>query len=290
MTLPYFLRLMCVGMAAFSAIFVVTGAAVSLCASAAMRMAERLRPSAAAQLILGLRLLPTGLGCLLVMGVCIPSYVRFEQRSEWEQAGPLSLALSLLTAGLLCGSAVRALRAWQRSRNCEPTFALVGVIRPRIMVSEQARTRLSEAEFAVALSHEQAHAKSCDNLKRLLMILAPGPFPYCRALEETWKKFAEYAADDSATVTDPARCLSLAAALVKVSKLSLASEAPLATSFLATRSGLECRVDRLLSPSSAASPRLMVALSYLGASALAAAILHPATPARVHELLEHLLH
>lgn len=290
MTISYALRLVCVSLAAFSVIFLVAGILVSLGASAAQRAAERMRASAAARLIFFLRLLPAGLAAFLVAAVCVPSYIQFEQRAELEEAGTLCIALSLLSCAILLATGARVYRAWRHSASPDATLALVGIFRPRIVVSAAARGHLSPAELAMAMRHEESHAKSRDNLKRLLILMAPGPFPYFHALEQTWKRLAEYAADDRAASGDPQQSLSLAAALVRIAKLGVTTERPLVTSFLATPNDLESRVDRLLNPRQLPNTRFVTFACYCLAFAVLAPMLHPATPALVHALLEQLMH
>jgi beta-lactamase regulating signal transducer with metallopeptidase domain len=293
MTIPYALRLICVSLAAFAIIFTIIGAIVSAAAAAAQGLAGRMRANAAAQFILLLRLLPAALAAFLVAVVCVPSYIRFEQRVELEEAGPLCIALALFSCGLFGVSLIRTFRAWRNSVSPDSTLALVGILRPRIIVSDTARNALSSAELSMALSHEQSHAESRDNFKRLLILLAPGPFPKFAALEETWKILAEYAADDQAAAGDPSRSLSLAAALVRIAKLGTTAEPPLVTSFLAAGNSLESRVDRLLNPSDLPAnpyPRAVAISSALLVAGFVAAVLQPGTPARVHWLLEMLIH
>jgi hypothetical protein len=290
MTFSYALRLICVSLAAFAVIFSVTGIAVSLGAGAAQRAAARMRASSAARIVLFLRLLPTGLAAFLVAAVCVPSYIQFEQRAELEEAGHLCIALSLLSCVMLLLTAVRACRAWLRSASPDQTLALVGIFRPRIVISNAARAHLSQAELTMALRHEESHAEAGDNFKRLLILLAPGPFPRFHALEQTWKRLAEYAADDRATAGDLQNSLSLAAALVRIAKLGMPVEHPLVTSFLATSNDLESRVDRLLNPQQLPNTRFVTIACCCLTLGFLAPMLHPATPALVHAWLERLMH
>jgi hypothetical protein len=291
MTISYAVRLVCVSLAAFAVIFLAVGAMVSLCAGMARRYAERLNAVSAAGMVLALRLLPAGLAAFLVAAVCVPSYVRYEPREEFEQAGKLCLVLAMGSACLMGAAARRAFRAWRQSSGAQvKLLALVGVLRPRIVVSEAARSCLAAAELAAAMRHEECHAASRDNLKRLLILLAPGPFPGFRALEETWKRLAEYAADDRAAAGDPQRSLSLAAALVRVAKLGVGPEAPLATPLLAGANDLESRVERLLNPRALREARFVRLPLYAAGMAAMAGMMRPETPVAVHALLERLLH
>jgi len=288
MTIPYALRLICVCLASFAIVFAVTGFTVSIFVPAALRTAERMRAASAARFILSLRLLPAALAAFTVAAICVPSFVRFEQRDEPEEVGMLCLLLVMFTAAVFAHSIFRTAMAWRRSVNAFSVLALVGIWRPRIVMSDEAREILSPKELDMALLHERAHASSRDNLKRFLIFFTPGAFPRFSSLEQAWKRFAEWAADDRATAGNPECSVSLAGALVQIAKLGKIGEpAPLATPFLAEVSDLEVRVDRLLNPAPAApyaygslAPITLLAL-VLGASLY---------PEQVHELLEHLVH
>jgi Zn-dependent protease with chaperone function len=176
-------------------------------------------------------------------------------------------------------------------------LALVGIVRPRIVVSQAAQRVLSAGQMEMALRHERAHAHSRDNLKRLLILLAPGAFPGRAALEQAWSRFAEWAADDCAAGGSAQESLTLAAALVHVAKLgTIGKPAPLMTAFLATSHDLEARVDRLLNvstPNHPSSPRQTSTSHFLSVTAVltagivVAAAMHPA---RIHSVLERLIH
>jgi hypothetical protein len=291
-TLSYTVRLICVCLAAFAIVFASIGLLISVSIPFALRIAHKMRAAAAARFILFLRLVPATLSACIVGAVCIPSYIRFEQRAEPEDAGLACLALALLSFSLFSLSLVRAALAWQRSLNPQTALALVGVLRQRIVVSEPVKNNLSAEQLAMALCHEQAHADSRDNLKRLLILLAPGTFPGFSSLERNWKRFAEWAADDRAVAGDPDRSISLAAALVRVARLGLAGEpSPLVTSFLASENDLEARVDRLLNPAPVRDFGAVAAITVSAFAVLIGAVmLHPGTPAGVHDLLERLVH
>src|SRR5262249_51771302 len=100
----------------------------------------------------------------------------------------------------------------------EPLLVLSGVFRPRMVISRGVMTELSEEQLDVAVRHEVAHRDSRDNLKRLFLVLSPEFFPFTSrfaALEKTWARFSEWAADDEAVLGDSQRALSLAAALLR---------------------------------------------------------------------------
>lgn len=289
MMIPYELRLICVCLASFAIVFGVAGFVVSWFVPAALRAAARMPSDAAARLTLGLRMFPAALAMVIVAAICVPSYLRYEQRAEQEDVGVLCLALAAFTAALFLGSLVRTVRAWRRSSEARPVLALTGLFKARIVISDAARHVLTDGQLAMAIRHEQAHARSSDNLKRLFIHLAPGTFPRAASLEQAWKRFAEWAADDSAAAGDPQRAISLAEALVRVAKLGTSGESALMTSFLASENDLEARVDRLLNPGQASAQLngLMTVAALASSALLVVALMSPAT---VHELLERLIH
>jgi Zn-dependent protease with chaperone function len=289
-TIPYGVRLICVSLAAFTLTFAAIGLLIAAFAPFALRSAERLPSSLAARMILTLRLLPAVFAMSMVAAICVPSYIRFEQRDTYEEAGAVCLTLAGVALSLFLVSLIRTALAWRRSINPSASLALVGVLRPRMVISRAAQEALSAPQLELAISHERAHQSRHDNLKRLLILLAPGPFPHFGELEKAWKRFAEYAADDRAACGDADRSISLAAALVQIAKLGEASDPPLATSFLGSGHDLESRVNRLLNPRPVVAMRFPDYAFLLPPAALVFASLYPATPSYVHALLERLMH
>jgi len=289
-----------------------------------IRLAERMRPRLAAQFLLALRMLPLALAILAVFGFCVPSYLQFEPQAAAERVGWVCFAIALLCAAFWVASIARVSHAIVKlvrySRLCEgagrktlvpgesspvlvieeeaPILALAGVVRPRIVISRSVVRALSAEQLNAALRHERAHRISRDNLKRLLILLAPDVFPFPRAfaaLESAWARFAEWAADDQATEGDSWRALSLAAALVRVARMGAAPRASLLlTSLFAENDDLSSRVDRLLRTDAPEKPlRRMRAL--IGGATLVVvvsagvAVLSPTTLYSVHRLLEQLV-
>jgi Zn-dependent protease with chaperone function len=324
MITPYVFRLLCLSLAAFFVVHAAVGLPVSLAVPWAIRMAGRLRPRLAASLLLGLRMLPPGLAIFVVVGLCVPSYLWLEPEAVAEDVGFWCLAAALLTAAIWGISAVKALHAtvlslrharrWQcagrRTRipgapfpvlvidAPAPLLALAGIFRSQVIVSRRVLSVLPAGQMAAALRHEQAHRASHDNLKRLLLLLAPGILPMSHglgALERAWVRFAEWAADDESVAGDGRRALLLAAALVRVARLGgTSAQMPLAASILADSADLEARVDRLLYPVrqpvklKPQTPVLTAAAALTLTVSLAAVTWLPATLSRVHRLLEHL--
>jgi hypothetical protein len=326
MILPYLLRLLCLCLASCFVLNVAAGLLVCLSSKSAIRFAESRTPVRAARLVLGLRLLPFALAGLFVLGLCVPSYLWLEPAASSERVGLTGGVLGLLGAATWLISLARTAQslfaslrhnrlcrlAGQEARlpgesspvvlveNQAPLLAMSGLFRPRLLISHSVLQNLAPEELDAALSHEHAHRTSRDNLKRLLLQLAPDIFPFLhplQTLERTWSQFAEWAADDQATAGDSRRAVSLAAALVQIARMGRGPRLPfLSTSLLASDRDLSARVDRLLEtrpviPASTvpAWPALRTA-GVLLVGSIAALLATPATLSVVHELLELLLH
>ena len=325
MTFPYSLRLLCICLASFFLVHLAAGLVVSLAAPAAVRLAEKVRARRAAGLLLALRLLPVCLAAFVVAGLCVPSYLWLEPEATAEEVGLACLAAASLGAAVWGISIARGLRAVARSRRyfrrcrsigCHislpgepspawvvegsaPLLALTGIAHPRVVISRPVVVALSAEQLAVAVRHERAHRAAHDNLKRLLVLLAPGLLPFGAgfgALERAWAKAVEWAADDRAVAGDSRRSLALASALVQLVRMGGAEQPPvLAAPLLSGGQDLRARVDRLLRLAPRAetpdgrTPMLVASVTLVLAGALAAAMVQPATLYSVHGVLERLV-
>jgi Zn-dependent protease with chaperone function len=326
MILPYLIRLLCLCFASFFVLNAAAGLLVAISCKSVMRFAASRTPLGAARLLLGLRLLPFALALVFVLELCVPSYLWLEPRALSERVGLVCGVLGLLGAATSLNSLVRTAQSLFASlyhhrlcrlagqeahlpgesspvvlvENEAPLLAMSGLFRPRLLISRSVLENLSAEELDAALAHEHAHRTSHDNLKRLLLQLAPDIFPFLhalRTLERSWSQFAEWAADDQAAAGDSGRAVSLAAALVQVARMGRGPSLPfLSTSLLSSDRDLSARVDRLLerppvvpAPTAKAQPVLRTA-GVLLVGSTAALLAAPATLAVVHELLELLLH
>jgi hypothetical protein len=323
MTLPYMLKLLCLCLASFFLVHLALATLISLATPAALRIAGHMRPSSAARLLFFLRMLPAGFGVCIVVGLCIPSYLRLEPSTATsEEVGLLCLGFAILGLALSVGSFIRGLRAItcsvQYLQYCqrigrktdlpgepapvwlleEPAalFAIGGIIHPRLLISRQVMNVLSGEQLAAALRHEQAHWISRDNLKRLLLTLAPDQLPFLNGfarLERGWTRYMERAADDRAAGGDAERSLSLATALVRVSRLGIAPQPSLLVApLLAGDEDLQGRVERLLNPAPLAethTPWMGCLVAGAGLLLAAGLLTLPALLYPVHRLLEHLI-
>ena len=315
MILPYTLRLVCLCLASFFLVHAALALAARCFASAALRFAERLRAQSAARFLLALRLLPAAVALTAVAGLCVPSYLSLEQEDGAEFVGFTCLAAALFGAAIWTISWARSLRAAVRShryvRQCRrngsiwiadgtaPFLGIAGILHPKLIVSRSVVDALNRDQLAAAIRHERAHQSSADNLKRLLLLLAPDALPYWRGfggVERAWLRFAEWAADDRAVSQDAACSLSLAEALVRVARLGAAAQtSPLMSHFVAASVDISVRVERLLSPTIEAATRksgrmIAVSCALIALSAVGFAIAQPATLPSVHSLLERLMH
>lgn len=220
-----------------------------------------------ANFLFGLRIFSFAASAIVALFFTFPSFWLMERASLDEDGATFVLAacsLLALTAGL-----VRAFRAqaetkrtvmqWLSSRasfedgtavptlrasSGAPPLILVGVRKPKVMVSDMATLLLSEEELRAAVRHELGHMRACDNLKKVL--ISATPFPGMRSLDDAWRTAAELAADDEA-VANRENALDLAAALIKLSRASKRGFEPaLASGLVGGSSSINLRVERLL--------------------------------------------
>ena len=220
-----------------------------------------------ANLLFGLRIFPFVVSAVVTVFFTFPSFWLLERPSLDEDAATFILALCsliILGAGLfrvlrIQARTARAIRQWSvkttsttgdagtpvlSASHGAPALIVVGIRRPRVMVSDLAAIVLSDDEMQVALRHEIGHARAWDNLKKVLVSAAP--FPGMRGLERAWHEAAELAADDRA-VESRQEALDLAAALIKLSRSFQPLPKPvLATELVSGPASINLRVDRLL--------------------------------------------
>jgi beta-lactamase regulating signal transducer with metallopeptidase domain len=242
------------------------------------------REQSLAALLFALRILPLAASVVITFAFVVPSFQLLEPHSmnSDEGIGAMPLALGVCALLLIACGCFRVITAQTRtsrvvarwlegarplkadasaqnvtfcSRREAPPLTLVGVRRPRVLVSESTVALLSHQELRIALKHELAHMRSRDNLKKLVFRFCP--FPGMAKLESTWSQTAELAADDAA-VSNPDDAVDLAAALVKLSHLVPVEAVPICTVGFVTGS-ISARVARLLAwnEAEAGKPQLM---------------------------------
>ena len=321
----YLFRLVCLSLACFFLANLMFTMVVALLAPVVIRLAGRIRPRRAASLLFAIRMAPLGLSAILVIGLCIPSYLELEPDTTVEPVGFACLSAAMLGALMWSVSIVRASRSVLRSlryvRECElaasktllagdpapvwvvdgmaPLIALAGIVRSRLVISRSVIRVLSTGQLTAALRHERAHQAARDNVKRMAMVLAPDAFPFAHAfstIDKAWARFTEWAADDWAVGGNPEVSLSLATALVRVARISSsATIVPLVSTFHANGNDLSERVNRLLRAASerpkpeAQRPAMLAAATLTLATCAATVLLQPGLQSAVHTVLERLV-
>ncbi len=326
MILPYYLRLLCLCFATFFVLHGICWLIARSLAPGALRIAGTVRPRLSSRVLFGLRMAPAAITLFLVIGFCVPSYVRLEPDIASERVGFACLLAALLggavwAVALLRGfsSVARTARYMRvcRSNGVEttvgrgsaqalvlhgdfPLMAVAGLMHPRLVVSQSVINALSEEQREAAFRHETAHRISRDNLKKFLFLLAPDILPFVSGLsnlEQGWARFTEWAADDQAVDGDPRRALSLASALVRVAKMGVhPTPSYLLSSLVDDDRDLEIRVNRLLREPAYADKPLAPLVAFGRSAALIAGgviatiLLWPESLGGIHQLLERLVH
>jgi BlaR1 peptidase M56 len=227
--------------------------------------ARETRTVPSAGVLFGLRIFSFAISSAIGVFFTFPSFWLMERASLDEDAGTFVMAacaLVILGAGVFRvlrdhARTTRALKEWLPGTGAEsgsaetalgaangaPALMLVGIRRPRVMVSDAAAV-LTEDELQVAIRHELGHRRSWDNLKKVL--ISATPFPGMAGIEKAWRAAAELAADDAA-VENCQEALDLAAALIKLSRSAKQSPEPaLASGLVCNYSSIAARVERLL--------------------------------------------
>jgi hypothetical protein len=275
-----------------------------------------------AALWFGLRVFASVAALAFVAGIFLPSYWLYEPRDVIEGFDVLLTAGALVTCFAIATGIVRGVSAWRNAarrtdawmRRAQPlslpgttipafaidaeapVLALVGVLRPRLLVTRGLIAALTPEELAAAVAHEIGHSQARDNLKRLVMRSVPDLLPVSasmRALERRWAASSEDGADRAAGEHDPrARC-ALASALLKVAKLrppvTPISE-PICT--LVGGGDIASRVRRLLDDRAAVSAgtlRRTAAWAVALAASAAVLVSYPPLLRGVHEATEMLV-
>jgi hypothetical protein len=270
-----------------------------------------------------LRLAPAIGAALVVLGLVVPAYFRFEPHESGERAGAGLILLVALTGGLVLAGCYRAVASWLATRRVEQTWrrvaeraawpglnmpayrvpselpfaAIAGYIHPRLYVSDSFFDALSDEERRAVVGHEAGHLRSLDNLKRLAIRLAPDWLSWTstgREIEAAWAIAAEEAADDHAARPDEAARLAVASALIKASRFAPARLAPVSNFCDGTT--IARRVARLLEEAPAdrgedhsiVLARVASLAALLGAAALFAGSALPATYAAAEAIVRQL--
>lgn len=269
-------RCVVLALGAFGVAYVVTSLGVAL--RWARHRAHRPGGTASnrADALLRLRLLP-GAWALGVLVFAAVGLYRFESRDSDEVLGRILVVAGAFGASLLLIGAARIVgMQWKTARLVDawmagatpitfpditipaftintgyPVVAVVGVLRPRLVIDVRVLRACSGDEVRAILAHERGHMRRWDNLRRLLFAAAPGPVG-APGLAEAWGEATEEAADDFAAAGGADTRFHLATALLRVSRLAPAAgdtagwQRQLPASALYRGEGIEHRVRRLV--------------------------------------------
>ncbi len=302
-------RLLVIALAAYGA--------ASLCGSAAVilfwrRVAAADRPDA--DRLFRWRLIPTAGACAISLVGAI-AFARFEPRTGLERTGFLLLWLAAMAVAVLFTAVVktaaahvatrRALRGWMTAEASTvlpgvpipvsvvmsqfPIVAIVGILRPRMIVARSVLDACSPDEWRAIVAHELWHLRRRDNARRAMLAAVPDVLtwlPFSPRAGRQWYEAADHAADGAAARSLPAGRLHLASALLRVARL-VPPNHPLAVmpgTALYRGEHIEARVHRILDdpavplPARPPASLLISAALLIGVCLLA---LHP-----IHELVE----
>lgn len=231
---------------------------------------------------------------VVVLFITIPSFLKFEPSAAEEEFG-LPVLLLGLACLLLLGAGLRrawtafartsaTVREWRRNASLirhesvevletgpgTPPLVVAGLFKPILLVSASAAKTLNRDELARALAHETTHVTNHDNLKKLMLRLCS--FPPDHQLERRWLESIEVAADQEA-VSSKCDALDLASALVKVSRMSIASAEIASHLTSETCQILHRRVERLLAWDDQATSKHAIFPYLAGGSAVVVAVI-----------------
>ncbi len=217
------------------------------------RPLQRISSALAADLLFLLELLPCIAAMMAVCFFVLPGFATWEPRHSAESIPWFVVAIAGFALIVFSRSLILALIDLRRTRESAVRgafIAVLGSIRPQVLVSSEAANVLDGAELECVLEHERAHVTRQDNLRlfisRVLERLVPSAAKL-GAMRSERLRYTELAADESAATSADAALL-LASALLKVAHISSSQSGLLASAFAATHSEslLTDRVHRLV--------------------------------------------
>jgi hypothetical protein len=155
--------------------------------------------------------------------------------------------------------------AYRIDTHC-PVVAVVGIIRPTLVVDATVLDACTPQEMSAILALEHGHLHRWDNLRRAVFAATPDLLAWTSigpALREAWREATEEAADDVAASTSEDAGVNLAGALIHVARIAQGTDAAAAVQFRATQlpasalyrgESIERRVRRLLAPAQPGTP------------------------------------
>lgn len=172
------------------------GATVLAAAFASCRgsLRQEILEERAAGLRLWLPLLPAAAAWSFVLGWTLQ-----EPGASDERVGLAWIVAALAFGAVVARSALRAM--WSAASRHTGAAATVGLLRPRVVISQELSERLDAEALAAAIAHEVAHARHRDPLWLLAGQIAADlqwPFPGARRRLAEWREAIELARDDEA--------------------------------------------------------------------------------------------
>jgi Zn-dependent protease with chaperone function len=278
------------------------------------RLLGKKRARLSGPVLFAIRMLPLLGATVAVAFFTLPSFLYLEPRRVEESIAGSAVWFALCGAIVLlagCGSALWArrktsqfaARCLEQARRMKPQAGIdayelastapalfvIGVWRPKLLVSKGALELLDGKELHAAVRHEVAHVHRRDNLRKLALHFCR--FPGFGSLEQHWLRAAELTADYDAACAE-GTALELASALVKMARGPAQSMTPeLGMTLIPERgAAVANRIERLLdwNPSPARGwGRYQWALLLSGV--IGVAVNYGWALARVHELTEFLV-
>jgi beta-lactamase regulating signal transducer with metallopeptidase domain len=307
------LRCVVLSLAAFGLTHLLASVAVSSRVSA--RRSDE-SPAMRADRLLRWQLLPTAVATVVLVFAAIGLY-RFESREGDELLGRSLWVAGTFGAALLLLMAARLVRMWWQTRRLLrvwlssatpitprdvtipafvittgfPIVAVIGVLRPRLVIDAQVLRACTDEELTAILAHERGHLRRWDNVRRAAFAAVPGPW-FSSDLPEAWRDATEEAADDLAAATGHDTRFHLATALLRVSRLAPPRDdaagwrEQLPASALYRGESIEGRVRRLvdtpLAPDHGRRPwTTVMTVGILGAGLI--------VQRELHDLMEHVV-
>lgn len=203
-----------------------------------------------------LTLLPAGIALATLFGWAL------QEPGVTDELVLPTAALVAVPIGLLwLRCALRACAALRSPRELPP-IVTVGLLAPRVVVSEDARDALDPAALTAALAHERVHVRHRDPLRIWLAQIATDlqwPSPSARRRFAHWLGALELARDEQARL-DGAPGEDLAAAVVAVARMPRRRPGAAAACLTGAELSLASRIHRLLAPVPPDGDRRSIAL------------------------------
>lgn len=299
MQLSYISRVFCLALCGAGGLQLASEFVAWLSAPLLLRTAKAGSARRAEQAIFRLTLIARVAPWMLALGLLLPAYMRDEDNFATERVGFLCLALA---GGLFSWWAFALLRlslaAYRTHRCClrypaigrgpgglpmllysgeRSVIAVTGLFSACILVSRPLLegNRFSAPALRAAFAHEGAHVRNHDNLKALLLALAPHvPLSgkHLPSLAGCWRLAAEMAADEEGTDGSSECSLLLAEMLVTLAREGKQCLPRGSIALSSNARNLQIRVERLLGGPASPSFKAKVGMLEPGKLRLAVAL------------------